>query len=129
MGCAHGCRFCYVTETSANKQRGLLASYGVKDPVADWGSYVLVRTWDRTKFMNSLRDAEKTPISQLNADGNRAVFLCSTTDPYQTIRNPDAAKQKLLNNHARQMLRDALVAIRDHSTLNVRILTRSPLAP
>jgi DNA repair photolyase len=128
MGCAHGCRFCYVTETSIKYQNDLLTDYGVADPVADWGSYVLVRPWDRAKFMNSLRDAEKTPISQLNADGNRAVFLCSTTDPYQTIRNPDAAKQKLLNNHARQMLRDALVAIRDHSTLNVRILTRSPLA-
>ena len=56
------------------------------------------------------------------------MFLCSTTDPYQTIRNEDVGKQKLLNVHARQMLRDALEAIRDHSTLNVRILTRSPLA-
>ena len=128
MGCAHGCRFCYVTETSIKYQNDLLTSYGVADPVADWGNYVLVRPWDKREFMNSLQDAEETPLSQLNADGNRAVFLCSTTDPYQTIHNPNAAKQNLLNNHARQMLRDALEAIRDHSTLNVRILTRSPLA-
>lgn len=128
MGCSHACRFCYVTDTSANKQSALLRSFGVIDPVKDWGNYVLVRPWDRRKFMASLAKAEKTPVSKLNRDGNRAVFLCSTTDPYQVIRNPDAVKHKLLNEHARQMLRDALEAIRDHSTLNVRILTRSPLA-
>ena len=128
MGCAHGCRFCYVTETSTNKQVHLLGSYGVRDPVEDWGRYVLVRPWDERKFLASLSRAETTHPGLLNADGNRAVFLCSTTDPYQTIRNPDQAKQKMLNQHARSMLRKALVAIRDHSTLNVRILTRSPLA-
>lgn len=128
MGCAHGCRFCYVTETSTNKQRSLLRSHNVKDPVKDWGRYVLVRPWDRRKFMTSLRKAEKTPPSRLNRDGNRAVFLCSTTDPYQMIRNDDAVEQNNLNDLARQMLRDALEAIRDYSTLNVRILTRSPLA-
>ena len=128
MGCAHGCRFCYVTETSTNKQVHLLGSYGVQDPVEDWGRYVLVRPWDERKFLVSLRRAETTHPGLLNADGNRAVFLCSTTDPYQTIRNPDPVKQKMLNQHARSMLRKALVAIRDHSTINVRILTRSPLA-
>lgn len=128
MGCAHGCRFCYVTETSIKYQAGLLKSYGVADPVADWGSYVLVRPWDEKKFMASLRKAEETPVSQLNADGNRAVFLCSTTDPYQTIRNPDPDIQNMLNDQARSVLRKALTAILDHSTLNVRILTRSPLA-
>ena len=128
MGCAHGCRFCYVTETSTNKQVHLLGSYGVRDPVEDWGRYVLVRPWDERKFLASLSRAETTHPGLLNADGNRAVFLCSTTDPYQTIRNPDQAKQKMLNQHARSMLRKALVAIRDHSTINVRILTRSPLA-
>ncbi len=78
MGCAHGCRFCYVTETSTNKQGSLLGSYGVKDPVKDWGSYVLVRPWDRAKFMASLRKAERTAAGKLKVDGNRAVFLCST---------------------------------------------------
>jgi DNA repair photolyase len=106
----------------------LLRSFGVSDPVKDWGNYVLVRPWDQKKFLASLRKAEKTPISNLNADGNRAVFLCSTTDPYQVIRNPDPEKQKSLNENARTTLRNSLEAIRDHSTLNVRILTRSPLA-
>ena len=128
MGCAHGCRFCYVPDTSANKQQRLLGSYGVADPVADWGSYVLVRPWDERKFMASLEKAENTHPGLLNPDGNRAVFLCSTTDAYQVIRNPDPARQKLLNQCARATLRKALAAIRDHSTLNVRILTRSPLA-
>jgi DNA repair photolyase len=116
MGCAHGCRFCYVTETSTNKQVHLLGSYGVRDPVEDWGRYVLVRPWDERKFLTSLRRAERTHPGLLNADGNRAVFLCSTTDPYQTIRNPDPVKQKMLNQHARSMLRKALVA-----TANTRI--------
>ena len=128
MGCAHGCRFCYVPDTSANKQKKLLGSYGVTDPVADWGGYVLVRPWIEAKFMASLRKAEEVPHDQLKADGNRAVFLCSTTDPYQVIRNSDLEKQKLLNRHARALVRQSLIAIRDHSTLNVRILTRSPLA-
>ena len=128
MGCAHGCRFCYVTETSVNKQGHLLRSYGVLDPVADWGNYVLVRPWNEREFLAKLRRAEKTHPRNLNADGNRAVLLCSTTDPYQTIRNPDPTKQKRLNQLARSVLLKALSTIRDHSTLNVRILTRSPLA-
>ncbi len=72
--------------------------------------------------------AERTDPRLLNHDGNRAVFLCSTTDPYQVIRNPDSGKQELLNKQARRIVRKTLTAIRDHSTLNVRILTRSPLA-
>ena len=128
MGCSHGCRFCYVTETSVSKQKRLLRWFGVQDPVADWGSYVLVRPWDERQFLEKLHSAEKTHPGLLNADGNRAVFLCSTTDPYQVIRNPDPAKARMLNQYARLVLRKSLVAIRDHSTLNVRILTRSPLA-
>ncbi len=128
MGCVHGCRFCYVTDTSTRRQKGLLKPFGVNDPVQDWGSYVLVRPWIRTKFMASLLEAEQTHPGFLNADGNRAIILCSTTDPYQLIRNTDRAKQEQLNTHARWMLREALELIRDHSTLNVRILTRSPLA-
>lgn len=128
MGCVHGCRFCYVPDTSVNKQKALLKAYGVNDPVADWGAYVLARPWNEAKFMASLRAAESLDPRQLNPDGNRAVFLCSTTDPYQVIRNDEPAKQKLLNEHARRMVRKSLIAIRDHSTLNVRILTRSPLA-
>ena len=128
MGCGHGCRFCFVPDTSTNKRATLLRTHGVANPVADWGDYVLVRPWDEKKFMSSLRKAENTDPGLLNADGNRAVFLCSTTDPYQVIRNPDPGKQKVLDQLARRVVRKALTAIRDHSTLNVRILTRSPLA-
>lgn len=128
MGCAHGCRFCYVTDTSTNKQTELLSRYGVRDAVEDWGSYVLVRPWNKEKFMTSLRKAERTHPGLLNADGNRAVFLCSTTDPYQAIRNPDTGVKKELNEMAKDVRRKALTAILEYSTLNVRILTRSPLA-
>ena len=55
-------------------------------------------------------------------------MLCSTTDPYQTVRHPDAAERKRLQDHARYVVRRSLEIIRDQSTLNVRILTRSPLA-
>ncbi len=128
LGCPHGCRFCYASGTSANWQKDLLASYGVKDPVEEWGAYVLVRPWDEMAFMRSLAKAEKTPPFKLNADGNRAVMFSSTTDPYQVVRNASAEKQKMLNSLARSNMRRALELIRDHSTLNVRVLTRSPLA-
>ena len=128
VGCCHACRFCYVTETSINKMAGQLRTFGIGDAVNDWGNYVLVRPWIRGEFLRSLRKAERTHPGRLNPDGNRAVMICSTTDPYQTIRNPDAATRKLLNAHASRMRREALEAILEHSTLNVRILTRSPLA-
>jgi DNA repair photolyase len=44
------------------------------------------------------------------------------------IKNPDPKEAKRLNNHHRAMVRRALELIRDKSTLNLRILTRSPLA-
>jgi DNA repair photolyase len=128
IGCLHGCRFCYVTETSIRKGAGHIKSFGVKDPVKDWGNYVLVRPWNLQKFRSSLRKAEKTPSHQLKPDGNRAVMLCTTTDAYQVVRHPDPAKRKLLQDHARHVRRESLKLIRDESTMNVRILTRSPLA-
>ena len=139
VGCRHGCRFCYVPKTQ-HTQRGkekentgalatALREFGVLDPDTDWGQYVLFRPWDEKKFMASLRRAEKTLPGKLKPDGNRAVIMCSTTDPYQVIRikgNP--GKQNLLNRHARFLVRRALELIFENSTLNVRILTRSPLA-
>jgi DNA repair photolyase len=56
------------------------------------------------------------------------VIYCSTTDPYQVIRHPDTARQRQLAEHARFLVRRSLELIQDKSTLNVRILTRSPLA-
>src|SRR6266700_650701 len=128
VGCSHACRFCYVPSTATIKQGPKLADYGVKDPDAEWGDYVLLRPWDEHKFLASLRAAENTPRKQLKPDGNRAVIYCSTTDPYQVIRHPDPARQRELAAHARFLVRRSLELIRDRSTLNVRILTRSPLA-
>jgi len=128
VGCSHACRFCYVPSVATIKQAAALAEYGVKDPDAEWGDYVLLRPWDEDRFLASLRAAENTPRSQLKPDGNRAVIYCSTTDPYQVIRHPDPARQRELARHARWLVRRSLEIIRDRSTLNVRILTRSPLA-
>lgn len=128
VGCSHACRFCYVPSAATIKQGPKLAEYGVKDPDAEWGDYVLLRPWDEDKFLASLRAAENTPRSHLKPDGNRAVMYCSTTDPYQVIRHPDPEWQRMLGQHARKLVRRSLELIRDHSTLNVRILTRSPLA-
>ena len=128
VGCSHACRFCYVPSAATIKQGPKLAEYGVKDPDAEWGDYVLLRPWDEKKFLASLRAAETTLRKQLKPDGNRAVIYCSTTDPYQVIRHPDPARQRELAGHARFLVRRSLELIRDQSTLNVRILTRSPLA-
>lgn len=100
----------------------------MRDPDADWGNYVLLRPWDEQKFLTSLRSAESTPDKQLKPDGNRAVIYCSTTDPYQIIRHPEPVRQRELAAHARFLVRRSLELIRNQSTLNVRILTRSPLA-
>jgi DNA repair photolyase len=128
VGCSHACRFCYGPSAATIKQGPKLAEYGVKDPDAEWGDYVLLRPWDEQKFLSSLRSAENTPRKQLKPDGNRAVIYCSTTDPYQVIHHPDPARQRELAAHARFLVRHSLELIRDQSTLNVRILTRSPLA-
>ncbi|RYD69577.1 MAG: radical SAM protein, partial [Verrucomicrobiaceae bacterium] len=128
VGCSHGCRFCYVPSVTGIFQRTALAEYGVQDPDLDWGAYAFLRPWDEKKFRASLRSAERTPVSKLNSDGHRAVMLSTTTDAYQVIRNPDPAKQKELNTAHRQMVRRALELILSESTLNVRILTRSPWA-
>jgi DNA repair photolyase len=128
VGCSHACRFCYVPSAATIKQGRKLAEYGVKDPDAEWGDYVLLRPWDEQKFLTSLCAAENTPCSQLKRDGNRAVIYCSTTDPYQVIRHPDPVRQRQLAERARFLVRRSLELIRDRSTLNVRILTRSPLA-
>lgn len=131
VGCTHGCAFCYVPEVSTRKmggENGPLTRRGVADPDAEWGNYVFLRPWQEETFLRSLAAAENTPRAELNADGNRAVMLCTTTDPYMVIKHEDAATQRELNEQRRQNVRRALELIRDHSTLNVRILTRGPLA-
>jgi DNA repair photolyase len=128
VGCSHACRFCYVPSAATIKQGAKLSEYDVNDPDAEWGNYVLLRPWDQDKFLTSLRAADDAPRSHLKRDGNRAVIYCSTTDPYQVLHHADPAQQKMLSQHARMLVRRSLELIRDHSTLNVRILTRSPLA-
>lgn len=128
VGCSHGCTFCYVPNAATIKQAAALAPFGVTDPDAQWGRYVLLRQWDEKKFLASLTAAENTPPAQLKPDGNRAVIYCSTTDPYQVIYHPDHLRRKELAKASRHLVRRSLELIRDNSTLNVRILTRSPLA-
>jgi DNA repair photolyase len=128
VGCAHACRFCYVPSASTIKRAPRLATYGVDDPDEEWGNYVLLRPWDEPKFLASLNSANKTPLQALKPDGNRAVIYCSTTDPYQVMHNPNPDKRKELARAAEFMVRRSLELIRDESSLNVRILTRSPLA-
>lgn len=121
VGCAHACRFCYVPEVSTNKMGEKLATHGVADPDAQWGEYVGVRAWNEAAFLASLKRAEETPLADLKPDGNRAVMFCTTTDPYQVLGGVHGKQ------HA-AMVRRALELILERSTLNVRILTRSPLA-
>ncbi len=127
VGCGHGCLFCYVPSTSTNKLGPKLATFGVQDPDSEWGDYVFVRPWDENVFLRSLHAAENTPANRLKPDGNRAVLLCSTTDAFQIIRHPDPQERAKLQEHLRFVVRRSLELIRDHSSLNVRILTRSPL--
>lgn len=128
VGCLHGCRFCYVPETSTRKLGRQLSALGVDDPDAEWGKYAFLRSWSEDVFLRSVREADAQPASELAEDGNRAIMFCSTTDAYQTFKHADPTERRRLNERSRMMVRRALELIRDNSTLRVRILTRSPLA-
>ena len=128
VGCDHGCTPCFVPNTSTIKQGPALQAFGIKDPDVEWGAYVLLRPWDEKAFLASLRKAENTPDGQWKKDGNRAVMLSSTTDPYQVIKHNDPKRAQELRDHAEFVVRRALELIHERSTLKVRILTRSPLA-
>jgi len=128
VGCQHACRFCYVPSTFSPPVEALLTKAGVGDGDNDWGQYAFLRRWDEAAFLKSLVLAEQTLVSELNIDGNRAVMLSTTTDAYQTLRGSNASETLELNERARVMVRRMLELIRDRSTVNVRILTRSPLA-
>jgi DNA repair photolyase len=128
VGCSHACLFCYVPNASTIKLGTKLACHGVRDPDAEWGDYLMVRPWNEKKFLASLRAAERRPLAKLNFDGNRAIIYSSTTDSYQNVVHAAVERQKLLASTLRNNVRRSLELIRDRSTLNVRILTRSPLA-
>ena len=129
VGCAHGCRFCYVPEVSTIKLSETQRGYGVQDPDAEWGQYVFVRPWDEKKFLSSLKKADQTPAAKLNRDGHRAILFSSTTDPFQTIAQPgNSPEAKKLHDALEANVVRALELILENSSLPVRILTRSPLA-
>lgn len=128
LGCMHACPICFAPETSANKQKGMLESFGILDPILDWGRYLLLRPLDKQKFFASLRKAEQTHPGLRKRDGNDAIMFCSTTDAYQVIHHAVPDEQRRLQRMARDSRRWMLEAIRDYSSLNVRVLTRSPTA-
>jgi DNA repair photolyase len=127
FGCGHGCAFCYVPELQT-KQRAQLNEKGVTDTSNQWGQYLFVRQWDEKKFRESLRTAENMPPESLKRDGHRAVMFSTTTDAYQVVHHPDPPRQRELQQALGSMVSRALELILECSTLNVRILTRSPLA-
>lgn len=128
LGCLHGCRFCYVPETSANKQTTILGRHGIDDPDEQWGRYTLLRRWDESTFMASLKSGEKVAADKLSVDGNRAVMFCTTTDPYMVFTKEHSDNYQRMNAQRSFIMRRSLELIRDHSTLNVRILTRGGAA-
>jgi len=128
VGCSHGCRFCYVTSVSVAKLAKQLREHGVSHPVSEWGNYLLPRVWDEPTFRKSLQHAMAIPHSELLPDGHRAVFYCSTTDPFQISRHRDPRVRKLHQAQMELLFRRSLEIIRDESDLRIRILTRSPLA-
>ena len=127
VACARCCIFCYVPDASTIKLAEILKTVGVDEPEMDWGLYAFVRPLDEEKFIRQLERAERESRETLSARSNGAILLCSTTDPYQQIRNEDRQTQLLLNETLKANRRRALELILTRTTLNVRILTRSPL--
>lgn len=126
IGCGHACRFCYVPEVSTNRMASALEPLGVTDPDAQWGEYLYLRTWQEKTFLGSLARAMRE--ENLPEDGHRAVMYCTTTDAYQVIHHKDPEQRRHLQASLAHMVRKSLELIRDKTDLNVRILTRSPLA-
>jgi len=144
FGCIHACTPCYVPEVSMIKQQptlekipNLVPAHWVAERLAGkdwadehWGEYSLLRTWDEEEFRKSLRRAQQAKDrGELSPDGHGAIMFCTTTDPYQTLVVPGNPEMtKLLAARRRGLVRRALEIILNESDLNVRILTRSPLA-
>lgn len=144
IGCRHGCTFCFSPEVTTIKQEknyekntGLIPQDWVEERIVGqhwgdvhWGQFAFLRTWDEKKFLASLKSAQRAKDEgKLSPDGQAAIMFCTTTDPYQTLHvHGDLAKTKLLADQRRGLVRRSLEAILTKSDLNVRILTRSPLA-
>ena len=141
QGCQHGCSFCYVPSSATIRAEQTLECSGLVPKAwrtgrinkhqhwgdIHWGEYCFLRTWNKEDFLASLKSAERK--KKLTPDGNRAIMLCTTTDPYQTFTVPgNKTATAFLNGQRKLLVRNALELILQKSTLNVRILTRSPLA-
>jgi len=150
MGCKHGCTFCYVPASAGIKQETnietklggdsnewIIPHDWIEERYAGkhwgdfhWGDFSLLRSWDEKMFLSSLKKAQKAKdTGKLTPDGHGAIMMCTTTDPYQTLSVPgNPAKTQLLAGQRERLVRRALELILNESDLNVRILTRSPLA-
>jgi len=126
LGCMHACPICFAPETSANKQKQMLKSFGILYPGLEWGRCLLLRPLDERRFLTSLRRAERTYPGLRKLDGNDVIMFCRTTDAYQVIHHSDPTEQRRFQRMARDSRRWMLKSICDHSALNVRVLTRSP---
>src|ERR1022692_1145930 len=67
VGCSHACRFCYVPSAATIKQGPQLKDHGVADPDAEWGDYVLLRTWDEEKISDFIAPGGKHASSPAQA--------------------------------------------------------------
>lgn len=82
-GCLHGCTFCLVPGTpmvSTHKSR--LARQGIKDPMQNWGDYLLVRKDLPARLearLSGMRSWRTTPA------GKGVVMLSIGTDPFQNL--------------------------------------------
>lgn len=128
IGCGFGCQFCCASE-SANSQAALkLADCGVKDSEATWGKYQFLKIWDEERFVKSIESAEDRIGMIEKAGAESAVVYSTLTDPYQVIAAPDTPRRGQFSNQLRRMVRRSLELVLENSFLDVRVLTRSPMA-
>lgn len=126
VGCQHGCGFCYAADCTRGTHQEL-GTRGINDPAHHWGEYAFVRPWQPDAARKSILAALATPEHDLEADGNRAVMLSTTTDPYQTLRAPGSPETLAAAQHELTSGRRGLLQmLAEYPKLRVRILTRSP---
>lgn len=126
----HRCRVCHVPDAAAIKKAVSWEALGgnANDFDVEWGDFYFVRAWNEARFMASLRRAENMPLHKLKAGGHRSIMIGGTTDPYQIVRHSDPAREPVLTSDLRYNVSRAVELIYEQSTLNVRVLTRSPRA-
>lgn len=110
-GCRHGCRFCYVPDTPAlkNREETLEDHAHVGDVQQDWGSYLLYRDDIPERLRTDLETEDEWKCTDR---GRGVVMLSSGTDCYQ-----DRRTAQITHSCIRELI---------SSNRPVRILTRSP---